>query len=553
MRRFARSLAENPWIVLAASLAITVWLGFYAWQIRIESALDTVLPRGDPAVAYYDQDRATFGSDDVGVVGVLAPDGSDVLAPATLVKIARITLELGKLPGVETVLSLTNTVDVAADVFTPPKLLPKIPPDPEEVAALRAKLDAVPLYRKNLVSDDYRGTAINIFFESLSDDAYAQTRLDEQIMALLDRETGPERFFYTGASHIKQQAVELMRRDLYRFTPLALVIVTLWLSFRTKRGVMVPLLSVVTALVWTLGIMVLTGHTITLGTFVLPPLLLVVGSSYAIHVMARYYEQTEGYTDRLEVVVRAFERVWVPLLISALTTVIGFGSLMVNRIPAIFELGQFAVVGIVALAITTLLPLHATLAIMPVERVAARAAGGTPTLDRVLAWIGWAASYARRPILWGAIAVAAISLLMLRQIQVDSDFLYYFTPSARVRIDNEAINDKIVGSNPFYIVIEGQPGTLKRWEVLKPVKDLQAYLATRPGITSTLSVVDYLELLESGLNRASGGDLVINDAGELVKPEPPKPFWEVPANLEPVLKMVSTSPDTFKNVVTPDF
>ena len=555
MRRFARSLAENPWIVLAASLAITVWLGFYAWQIRIESALDTVLPRGDPAVAYYDQVRATFGSDDVGVVGVLAPDGSDVLAPATLSKIARITLELGKLPGIETVLSLTNTVDVAADVFTPPKLLPKIPPDPEEVAALRAKLDAVPLYRKNLVSDDYRGTAINIFFESLSEDAYAQTRLDEQIMALLDRETGPERFFYTGASHIKQQAVELMRRDLYRFTPLALllVIVTLWLSFRTKRGVMVPLLSVVTALVWTLGIMVLTGHTITLGTFVLPPLLLVVGSSYAIHVMARYYEQTEGYTDRVEVVVRAFERVWVPLLISALTTVIGFGSLMVNRIPAIFEFGQFAVVGIVALAVTTLLPLHATLAIMPVERVAARAAGGTPTLDRVLAWIGWAASYARRPILWGAIAVAAISLLMLRQIQVDSDFLYYFTPSARVRIDNEAINDKIVGSNPFYIVIEGQPGTLRRWEVLKLVKDLQAYLGTRPGITSTLSVVDYLELLESGLNRASGGDLVINDAGELVKPEPPKPFWEVPANLEPVLKMVSTSPDTFKNVVTPDF
>jgi hypothetical protein len=45
----------------------------------------------------------------------------------------------------------------------------------------------------------------------------------------------------------------------------------------------------------------------------------------------------------------------------------------------------------------------------------------------------------------------------------------------------------------------------------------------------------------------------VNDAGELVRPEMPKPFWEMPANLEPVLKMVSTSPSTFKNVVTPDF
>ena len=555
MRGFARWLAEKPWIVLAAAFAITVWLGFYAWQIRIESALDTVLPRGDPAVAYYDEIRHTFGSDDVGVVGLLAPEGADVLAPATLEKIARITNELAKLHGIETVFSLTNFVDVAADAITPPKLLPKIPPDPDEISALRGKLDAVPLYRKNLVSDDYRGTAITILFESLSDEAYAQARIDEQVMAILDREHGPEHFFFTGASHIKQQAVELMRRDLYRFTPLALllVIITLWLSFRTKRGVIVPLLSVVTALVWTLGIMVLSGHTITLGTFVLPPLLLVVGASYAIHVMARYYEQTEGYTDRLEVVVRAFERVWVPLLISALTTVIGFGSLMVNRIPAIFELGQFAVVGIVALAVTTLLPLHATLAIMPVERVAARAAGGTPTLDRVLSWIAWAASYARQPILWGAVAVAAVSLLLLRQLQVDSDFLYYFTPSARVRIDNETINNRIVGSNPFYIVIEGQPGTLKRWEVLKLMKELQAFLAAQPGITSTVSLVDYLELIESGFNKASGGDLVINDAGDIVPSEPPKPFWELPANLDPVLKLVSTRAETFKNVVTPDF
>src|SRR5512134_1117566 len=100
MRRFARSLAENPWIVLVVSFAITVWLGFYAWQIRIESALDTVLPKGDPAVAYYEEVRATFGSDDVGVVGLLAPEGSDVLAPATLAKIARITTELSKLRGI---------------------------------------------------------------------------------------------------------------------------------------------------------------------------------------------------------------------------------------------------------------------------------------------------------------------------------------------------------------------------------------------------------------------------------------------------------------------
>jgi predicted RND superfamily exporter protein len=553
MSRFARRLAESPWIVLAGSLALTVWLGIHAWQIRVESALDTVLPRGDPAVAYYDEIRATFGNDDVGVVGMLAPD---IFAPATLEKLNRITIELGKLPGVDHVYSLTNLVDMAVGALgtAPPKFFPKIPPDPEEVAALRAALDTTPFYRKNLVSDDYKGTAMTVFFKVLSDSDYEHARVDDQILALLDREEGPERFFFTSASHLKQEAAKLMRHDLYRFIPLSLlvVVVTLWFSFRTKRGVLMPLFSVITALVWTLGIMVLSGHTITLGTFVLPGLILVIGSSYAIHVMARYYEQAETRSDRIEVVVRAFERVWLPLVISMLTVMIGFGSLMVNRIPAIFELGAFAVVGVACLAVTTLLPLPASLAILRVEGVAQQASGGTPVLSRVLSRIGRAVSHTRLPILWGAVLVAAGSLLMARNIRVDSDFLYFFAPDARVRVDNETINNRIVGSNPFFVVIDGEPGTIKRWEVLKLVKDLQAFLEAQPGITSTVSVVDVLELLESGVRRPSG-DFEYTDAGELVPVEPPRSFWEVPANLEPLLRNVSEGGPTFATTVTPDF
>jgi hypothetical protein len=551
MLRFARWLAEKPWFVLAGSFALTVWLGVYAWRIHIENDLATVLPRGDPSVAYYDEVRATFGGDDIGVVGVLTPD---LFSAATLEKINRVTLELGKLPGVEHVVSLTNLADVGADPAFPPKLLPRIPPTPEDIAALRKRLDVVPLYRRNLVSDDYKGTAINVFFKQLSGAQYEESRIDEQIMAVLDRERGPEQFFFTGASHVTAEAVRLIRQDLYRFTPIALVliIVVLWISFRTKRGVILPFLSVVTALVWTLGIMVLTGHAITLGTFVLPPLLLVLGSSYAIHVVARYYEQTAGRTDRVEVVVRAFERVWVPLLISALTTLIGFGSLMVNRIPAIFEFGAFAVVGVVCLAVTTLLPLPASLAVLPVERVSERASGGSPLLDRILGGLAWTAASARLPVIVGALVVGALSLLLMRKIQVDSDFLYYFTPGARVRVDIETINEQIVGSNTFYIVVEGDAGTFKRWEVLKLVKDLQAYLALQPGITSSRSLVDYLELLETGINKDTG-DLVENAAGELVRPEMPKPFWNDPASLERVIGAMSMSPSSFNSVVTPDF
>jgi predicted RND superfamily exporter protein len=551
MDGFARWLVRHPLLTVLANLLVTAVFGVYALRIRIESSLESVLPAGDPEVTYYENVRATFGSDDVAVVGMTA---QDLFATPTLEKIARVTEAIGRIEGVERVLSITNAVDPAADVFNPPRLLERIPPPPGAVDALRRKLATTPLYGKNLVADDFHGAAINVFFKNLTDAQYVDLDIDRKIRAVLEAEHGT--FYYTGAAHVKQAAVQLMRQDLIRFTPIAfaLLVLVLWFSFRTVRGVVLPILSVALALVWTLGVMVLAGKAISLGTFILPPLLIVVGSSYGIHVMARYYEQVNAGAPPDELVVRAFQRVWLPLVVSALTMIVGFGSLMVNRITAIWDLGLFAVVGLVWLTVTSLTLIPAALQLMRVELRTPRSGQIAAPLSRLLKRLAERAHASRRTILWGAVVIGALALTGTRLIRVDSDFLYYFAPTSEVRQANETINREIVGSNPFYLVIDGtEPGVLKRWEVLKQIKDLQTFLLTLPGITSTVSVVDYLELLEAGLNKSGEGDVLVDEHGRIIPPEAKKTFWQDPANLGPVLTMVSTSPETFKSVITQDF
>ncbi|HZO08291.1 MAG TPA: MMPL family transporter, partial [Myxococcota bacterium] len=129
-----------------------------------------------------------------------------------------------------------------------------------------------------------------------------------------------------------------------------------------------------------------------------------------------------------------------------------------------------------------------------------------------------------------------------------------FGRSSEVRIAADTINQRITGTSPFYVIIDSEtPGLLRRWEVLKMVKDLQTHLATLPGVTSSISFVDYLELLEAGLAKGSEGDFIVDDQGNLVAPEKPKSFWEEPHNLEALFDLVAKSPDTFRGVVTPDF
>src|SRR5882762_4290918 len=108
MDAFARWLVRHPVAVLAANLLVTAVLGIYAVHIRVESSLQSVLPKGDPYTEYYEKVRRTFGGDNVAVVGMRC---DDLFAAATLEKLAAVTTALGKIPGVERVLSLTNAPD----------------------------------------------------------------------------------------------------------------------------------------------------------------------------------------------------------------------------------------------------------------------------------------------------------------------------------------------------------------------------------------------------------------------------------------------------------
>jgi hypothetical protein len=553
MRDSADIVVRYPRTAVAIGFLAALALGLAARNVRIEASMRSLLRADDPGVRYYDDVRAAFGSDDIAVVGVRA---DDIFAPATLAKIARVTDQLAALEGVERVLSLTNTVDPAADVFNPPPLLPSIPPTAADIAELKAKLAATPLYAQNLVAPDGHGAAINVVLRPMSDAEYADLRLDEQIAAILAAAQGPEQFVYTGESRITRSAVTLIRRDFTRFTPIAVacVLAVLWFAFRRIRAVVLPLVTVTLAVVWTIGVMALAGIPVSLGTFMLPPLLLVVGSAQAMHVIAAYYEQVRRGNQR-GAVAEAVHAVWAPLLISTVTLAVGFGALTVSDIVAVRDLGVMAVIGAVLSALSSLGFLPAALAVWS-QVVGSSETAPSPRVENLMVRLGGQAYAARGIVLGAAALIAALAGLGTTRIVVDSDFLAYFDPSSPVRRDHELINQEIVGSNPFYLIVEGgAPGTLRQWEVLKKIKDLQTFIGTLDGVSGSISLVDYLELLEKGLNKSGADDVLVDEHGNIIEGTgtPPQSFWENPANLPPVLNLMAGSPSTFRAVVSSDF
>jgi hypothetical protein len=215
MESLYRSIVAHARWIIAATALVTVFLGWEASRITVDSSVEALLPQDDPERQYYNAIRKLYGSDEIGFIGVFA---EDVYRPEVLEKIRRLTDDIAKVEGVAKVLSLTNLPDPVADVAGPP-LVPKIPASAAESAALRKKLADRPLYLKTFVSEDGRAAAIDVFFEEMADDEFARPGIDQQVEAIVEAVRGPEEIHYTGLPHMKVYTANALWSDLARSCP----------------------------------------------------------------------------------------------------------------------------------------------------------------------------------------------------------------------------------------------------------------------------------------------------------------------------------------------
>jgi predicted RND superfamily exporter protein len=507
MKRLLGVPLQAPRLTLALMFALTAFFAFFARSVRVDSSIENLLPADDPDKLYYDGAKAVFGDEEIAVIGVFA---DDVFAPPTLAKIAELSERLQRIDGVHDVVSLTTVrgLEMSDLGLSTGRLMKRLPQTAAEAAAFRARVFATPLYLKNVVSPDGRAAGISVVFDSMTDEEFIRRGIEEQIRGAVAQLQGPERIAVTGIPTIKVNAARLMEGDVLRFTPLSmlLVIVVLVLAFRTPRGVLIPLSTVVIGVVWTTGLMVMAGAAINMGTLVLNPLLIVIGIASGIHLVTQYYLELEPGRSQAEAVQHALDHVRMPIAIAATTTLIGFGTLIFTPIRAIREFGLYSVFGILATLLAVLTVAPALLSLLPLPRAVSpsRHAGGGRLPDCLQAIGGFAVSH-RRAVLLVSLLVVGLSVWGILRIHVETDYIGFFHPESPIRTENDLVGRRLAGTQPVYVVVDGNgPGAVTRREALAAMADLQAFIGGQPGVDTTMSVLDYLHLVRQVLGGEAG-------------------------------------------------
>ena len=118
------------------------------------------------------------------------------------------------------------------------------------------------------------------------------------------------------------------------------IIIYVFFLFRNLRTVFFVLLPVLVGSIWTIGIMELIGLKLNMANLVILPLILGIGVVNGIHITHRYREEEDKQASILG------KSTGQAVLLSSLTTMIGFGSMMVANHYGVFSLGMVLTLGV---------------------------------------------------------------------------------------------------------------------------------------------------------------------------------------------------------------
>ncbi|MEX2207843.1 MAG: MMPL family transporter [Myxococcota bacterium] len=494
-------------------------------RVHLDASEEPLMLRDDPAREVYAEATRSFGNDDIYVIAMLT---DDVFTAENLAALRRISHAVQRLPGVRGAESLVDVPtyrwDAAKDWLDVSRFIDELPSDPAELADLRARALADPIYPKLIVSRDGSAAAINLSFHEIGDRAFVDLGLDDAIRAIALAEATPEREFrFAGRPHVKSRTAVIMAEDLSRLIPLAVVVATLvvFLTTGSARCVLLPLITCLTSVLWTFGLLGATGTPINLLTIVLAPILISLGGLYGVHIVARWEEQRERVDNARDAALATLEEVFLPEVLSGVTTTTGFAALIPSGIPGIEELGLFAFFGCSMLTLISLAGIPAALALLPhrTGRRATTRAGAAfgRRLDDALVALARGCTAHATPVLLGWALLTVGALAALPRIVVDTDYLTYFKESSRVRRDFAAVNERLIGPVPLYVTLFGRgEGAFREPENLRKLEALQHELDGLPGVSATVSMVEPLRLLNRALERGEPAQERIPDSREEV-------------------------------------
>ena len=474
-----RFVLRHPVLVLTLVFLITLVFATRLPGLRFQTSIYDLAIQDLPESVYYRQFKKTFGSEEMILVVAKV---KNVFAPETFERLGAIGDAITKIPGVSRVLSLPG---IKRDM----DLTTRWSPD-----EFREIIGPIELFKRNFLSEDQKTCVISVILDDVPD----KTPVIQAIEQILEGENKALSLYQIGMPLVSRALAAYTQSDFLKLPPVTFLIMALVLLclFRDVRSVLIPTGSVLSALIWTFGLMAWTGTPLSLLTMIVPIFLIAVGTAYCMYILSAYRTEAQSSGSSKEAVYGCFIHVRFPTVLAVITTVIGLGSLMLNQIHSIRAFAAFSCLGLLSMLVMMLYAVPAALAVLPLPKSAKAAPNARGPINFFLKKIIYLNTKRRKWVLTAVLMVSVMAVFGIARIHVETNPVGFFKKNTPISRHFEDISKQTSGSFPVNVVLNARTeGYFEDPAHLEQIAEIQDFLNKIDGVDKTVSLVDFLKLV----------------------------------------------------------
>ena len=493
---FDKVILKRPGIVIICLLAVITFLGFQAKHFKLDASAETLVLENDKDLNYSRLIDSRYGLQDFLLLAYAPKD--DLFSDKALANLTRLRDELKQLERVSSVVSILDVPLLESPPVPVKELTSNIqtlesPKVDKKLARIEFKES--PLYQDLLVSPDLKTTALQIKFpidekyqdllnrrnhfrEKQSNAALTAEEAAEfrkvaaqfqkhrdkmkkfrhqdivAVRAIMDKYRQDADLFLGGVSMIADDLVSFIKSDLKIFGlgVLFFLIVTLSIIFRKLRWIFLPLLCCAFSAISMVGFLGMFGWEVTVISSNFISLQLIITMAITIHLIVRYRElhSENPDTEQRKLILDTVRFMMRPCLYTSLTTIAGFGSLLLCDILPVITFGWMMIAGISVSLVLTFLLFPSCLALLSKQ----------PPEERKRSHFSLTAFFAGfteangRLILATSCIILIISIIGISRLVVENSFIDYFKDTTEIYQGMKVIDQNLGGTTPLDVTVD---------------------------------------------------------------------------------------------------
>ena len=493
---FSKVVLAYPKSILLILFLLIAFLGSQAFKMEVDASAETLLLENDKDLQFSRLISNRYHTPDILVIAYTPKE--ELLSEQTLSEIKRLSDEVVALEDVDSVTSILTVPLMQSPAKPIKEMLKNIPTlASSDVNRTMAKYELLnsPVYKDNLVSKDFKTTAIIINLKT--DEIYRALRIKrnalrekervnrlspaekielkntvksfklrqkmlrlqehqniEDIRSIMGGYHSHAELFLGGVSMISDDMITFVKEDLkiYGSIVLFLLILVLWVVFRELHWVLLPVLILSVSIISTIGLLGIFGWQVTVISSNFVSLQLIITMSIIIHLIVRYRELARENLEatQYDLVLETVTSMSKPTFFAVMTTIAGFASLIFSDILPVINLGFMMSLGITISLILTYLIFPTIVIQMPRSKpVVSIESRFSPT--RLFATV--TERYGNL-FLFATILLVLYSLVGASKLRVENSFINYFKPSTEIYQGMAVIDKKLGGTTPLDVIID---------------------------------------------------------------------------------------------------